>query len=332
MGLASIAVGCGAPPPPIAAAPEAPPPAVAPVPFASDRPAPIAAPAVASAPAPASPPAPADAVAVGLPYALGEGARESGAGVAELAELARWNHGGRGEGAPELPAPTGHPLPRVRVDVVAVRGPHAPRAIERVARAALWAKLIECYRPGAQRDGALRGKVTVVAKATRAGKLAAPRLASVTLRDPEVVRCFVARVAGLDVPPARAASTVTLSLQIAPGDEPLPPAADLILPGSGRLDPELARAAFAAAEPALVACFAASRAEDPGLWGRIAVRVHVAADGRVDEAFEAESRFPDPRVTACVLRAARGLVLPSPIGGDLRAIVPLRFGAPPRAD
>ena len=32
------------------------------------------------------------------------------------------------------------------------------------------------------------------------------------------------------------------------------------------------------------------------------------------------------------LRAARGLVLPSPIGGDLRAIVPLRFGAPPRAD
>jgi hypothetical protein len=216
------------------------------------------------------------------------------------------------------------------VDVVSVRGPHAPKGIERAARAALWAKLIECYRPGAQRDAALHGKVIVAAKATRAGKLVGPRVASATLRDGEVARCFQARVAGLDVPSARAASAVTLSLAIFPGDEPLPPAPDAIVPGPGRLDVDATRAALGGATPALAACFAAGRAEDPGLWGRLAVRVHVGADGRVDEAFEVESRFPDPRVTACVLRAARGLALPPPAGGDFRAILPLRFGEPPR--
>lgn len=277
----------------------------------------------------AAPAPPAPRLSIDRPYKVGEGAPVAGAGEAELAERRRWNEGGRGPLAREPDALPGHPLPRVIVDVVAVRGPHAARDVERAARAALWGKLIECYRPGAQRDGALRGKVTVVAKASRAGKLVGARLAGATLPDREVARCFAARVVGVDVPPARAASSVTLALQIAPGDAPLPPPASAVVPGPGTLEPEAARAAVLASMSSFEACYAAALADAPALWGRLAVRVHVAADGRVDEAFETESRFPDDGVTACVLRAARALALPAPTGGELRLVLPLRFGAPP---
>jgi hypothetical protein len=80
-----------------------------------------------------------------------------------------------------------------------------------------------------------------------------------------------------------------------------------------------------AAQPVLQACYEPALAYAPGLWGRLGVRFHVTDHGKTDEAFEVESRFPDERVTLCVLRAARKLSFPTPAGGDIRFVVPLRF-------
>ncbi len=49
----------------------------------------------------------------------------------------------------------------------------------------------------------------------------------------------------------------------------------------------------------------AALAYAPELWGRLGIRFHLTEKGALDEAFEAETRFPDERVTLCVLRAAR---------------------------
>jgi hypothetical protein len=53
--------------------------------------------------------------------------------------------------------------------------------------------------------------------------------------------------------------------------------------------------------------------------------LHVTPSGKVDEAFEVESRFPDESAARCVLREARALEFPPPQGGDVRIVVPLRF-------
>jgi hypothetical protein len=103
-----------------------------------------------------------------------------------------------------------------------------------------------------------------------------------------------------------------------------PPAA-LIVPGDGALAPEEIQAVIEAAQPTFEACYRAALEYAPELWGRLGIRFHITEKGKTDEAFEVESRFPDERVTLCVLRAARKIAFPAPAGGDMRFIVPLRF-------
>ena len=116
-----------------------------------------------------------------------------------------------------------------------------------------------------------------------------------------------------------------MELQIGHGDEPVPPPPAHVVPGEGEIPPEAIRAVVLGALPAFEACYRPALEYAPELWGRLGIRFHVSEDGKTDEAFEVESRFPDERVSLCVLRAARKLRFPAPVGGDLRFIVPLRF-------
>jgi hypothetical protein len=105
----------------------------------------------------------------------------------------------------------------------------------------------------------------------------------------------------------------------------VPPPAKLIVPGDGVLGPGEIGAVVEAARPAFEACYVAALDYAPELWGRLGVRFHVTEKGKTDEAFEVESQFPDERVMLCVLREARKLTFPTPVGGDIRFIVPMRF-------
>jgi hypothetical protein len=82
---------------------------------------------------------------------------------------------------------------------------------------------------------------------------------------------------------------------------------------------------------ALEACYRAAFAYAPGLWGRMILRFHLTEHGKLDEAFQVNRRFPDPRVSQCVEHAARKLSFPRPDGGEIRFVVPLRFSSD-RAD
>lgn len=262
-------------------------------------------------------------VEIDRPYKLGRLAAPRG--QAEAAERARWNAGGRGDPPAPPPPVEGHPLPRIIVDVVDVKGPLKAREVERIARRHLWIHVYSCYRLRAYKDPSLRGKTTVRLTVSRTGKVTAARATASTLSAPDVVSCLAQRAKSLSLPKARAGSTVVATMQVYPGDEPVEPPPSVLAPGPGELDPEVIAAVAAEALPAWRACYEAALATAPALWGRLAIRFHVTEHGAVDEAFEVESRFPDERMTRCVLRRARALTFPAPEGGDLRFVVPLRF-------
>ncbi|WP_437835427.1 AgmX/PglI C-terminal domain-containing protein [Sorangium sp. So ce1153] len=349
MAVALTACTAAAPPrasgpaaaPPRASGPSAPP-AVQPAPVRA------LAPAVASLdareppapPEPAAPPPVATAeggardaglrpsIEIEPPYKLGQ--HPAPRGQAEAAERDRWNAGGRGDPPAPPPAAEGHPLPRIIVDITKVKGPLKARDVERIARRHLWIHVYSCYRLRAYRDPSLHGKTTVRLTVSRAGKVTGARATASTLSAPDVVSCLAERARSLSLPRAKAGSTVVATLQVYPGDDPVEPPPSVLAPGPGELGPEAISAAAAEALPAWRSCYEAALAGAPELWGRLAIRFHVTDSGAVDEAFEVESRFPDERLTRCVLRRARSLTFPAPAGGDLRFVMPLRLSPDPQ--
>jgi hypothetical protein len=208
-----------------------------------------------------------------------------------------------------------------------VRGPLAAAEVQRILRKSFWIKAVECFGLGAYKDQSLRGTASLVIAVSAAGKVSAARVTNTTFADEDVNRCLAERAHAMALPKARAGSAVTVELHIGHGDEPVPPPPALIVPGDGELSPAAIRAVVEAALPSFEACYRPALEYAPELWGRLGIRFHVTEKGKTDEAFEVESRFPDERMSLCVLRAARKLVFPKPAGGDIRFIVPLRFRA-----
>jgi hypothetical protein len=274
-----------------------------------------------------SDPAPRVAITIEPPFRLDRRVvpADKAAFLADLRDRTRWNQGGLGTLAGPLPKVAGHPVPKVIVDVTHVAGPHPAADVQRILRKMFWSKVVECYGLGAYKDQKLRGKTTLKLRIARAGKVTASRVEGSNLNDPDVVACLADKIRAVDLPKARAGSQVTVEIQVGPGDEPMPPPPSLAIPGDGILPPEVLRGAIAAALPSFEACYRQALEYAPELWGRLGIRFHLTDRGKLDEAFEVESRFPDERVTLCVLRAARALSFPKPKGGEMRFIVPLRF-------
>jgi hypothetical protein len=332
---AVLLAGCAAPlpvpaPPPFAGAPPGPPAELgAPVAIAPPAPPPPAPAPTETAPPP-PPPAPRPVITLEPPFRLDRrvfpAKRE--AFLADLAERTRWNKGGMGTLTGPVPPVPGHPAPKVILDVVRARGPLGAAEAQRVLRRLFWGKAVECFGLGAYKVQSLRGAATIAFGVSASGKiLSGVRVTHSTFHDEDVDRCLTERLRGVPLPSARGSTGVTIELQIGHGDEPMPPPPSLVVPGEGELPAPAIRSVIEAALPAFEACYRPALAYAPELWGRLGIRFHVTEDGKTDEAFEVESRFPDERVTLCALRAARKLTFPKPDGGDLRFIVPLRFGS-----
>jgi hypothetical protein len=243
----------------------------------------------------------------------------------DILERRRWNDGGQGTLIREPPAPDGHPLPRVIIDVTRVRGAHRKDELQRELRRSMWIKVVDCYRLGAYLNQKLRGKTMVTAELSAKGKVTRARLTTTTLDDPHVAQCLPIALKALPLPKARSISTATVEIQIGAGDDPMPPPPSALTPGPGSLGPDAVLAVLTEAVPKLEACYRGALDYAPELWGRIAIRLHVTRSGQVDEAFQTESRFPDEGMLRCVLKQARTLAFPAPAGGDLRIVAPVRF-------
>lgn len=106
-----------------------------------------------------------------------------------------------------------HPEPRVIVDALSVRGPHERPAIERAARFG-WGKIVGCYNALGRRS---RGTVVIDLSVAGTGKVAGSRVKRSTF-EPALARCLARAMRRVAMPKARAASTATIEIQLAPGD------------------------------------------------------------------------------------------------------------------
>lgn len=112
-------------------------------------------------------------------------------------------------------ARTPHPEPRVIVNVVSVRGPHAPLEIQRAARLA-WGRIIRCYKAI---DNGAKGTTELELQVSKSGNVDQVRIGPSTLDNAELVRCLADTMKGVAMPRASAASTAHIEIRVAPGDK-----------------------------------------------------------------------------------------------------------------
>lgn len=277
-------------------------------------------------PPPPAPKGPRIVIHVEPPYKLGERPvpQDRASYQADLLDRRQWNTGGLGplEGAPPS---EGHPMPRVIIDVTGLTGPHDRAEVERLLRRNHWIRVIGCYRKGAYKNQALRGDASVTFAITRRGVIEAATLRSSTLDDEVVSACLAGELPRLTMPRARGPSKVTARIHVAPGDVPMPPPQDELVPGDGAIDRAQIHRVVSLAVPQLEICYRRALLYRPELWGRLVLRFHVTDKGKLDEVFEEESRFPEAPTLHCVLDQARELSFPRPTGGDVRFVVPIRL-------
>lgn len=327
--FALLLAACAAPPPPpVAPAPALP--APPPAPTATPTP-PVPAPAP-PAPAATAPPAPAQIgihLSLEPPFRLDQRVFPAAraAFLADLKDRTAWNTGGMGELTAEPPPVPGHPAPKVIIDVLRASGSLKAAEAQRVLRKGFWMTTVNCYALTAYKDQKLRGKAFIKLTVSARGKVTGARTTQSDFPDHDIPRCLEEHLRAFSLPGKKGRSTLSLEFQIGHGDEPVPPPHALVVPGEGTLSPEAIQAVIEAARPTFEACYRPALDYAPGLWGRLGIRFHVTEKGKVDEAFEAESQFPDERVKLCVLRAARTLTFPAPTGGDMRFIAPLRLSS-----
>jgi len=106
----------------------------------------------------------------------------------------------------------------VIVNVIDVRGPHAPLEVQRAARLA-WGRIIRCYK---SIDNGAKGQVGLELRVSKSGSVASAREGRSTIANPELVRCLIGSMTGLSMPRADADSTATIEIRLAPGDKVSP--------------------------------------------------------------------------------------------------------------
>ncbi len=268
-------------------------------------------------------------------------------------ELGRWNLGGSGDPEHLSNRATYHPGTRVVVEVSAPPGALPRRApLDRrtgrhqavlshtallaQARRRLYWPLRLCYEDAKRRHPKLGGgKLAGRARLLVSGRLSGVTLSSSKLDDPALLDCARARLAELrfSSPPPRRLE-LTVQLQLWPGDAPLPelgPPEGSQFSNPGQLAQRALTEVLTRAAPELEGCFAAGRARDPQLWGRLALRLEQAETGQLLRIQEQESRFPDRDVTRCLIARLQKLTFPAPTEGKLAWVAAWRLHPAPRS-
>ena len=286
------------------------------------------------------------------PFKLWERPRPKGAvnAAGEDEKLARWNVGGTGDPEFKSNKKSFHPGARVVVNTRLVRGylpKHAPydrrrgRYVNVLSLTSLLARSRSrgywpfrlCFEDGLRKDQKIHGKTELGLRIGGDGRVRRSRLLMTKLPDRDVATCLTEAAKKLPyLPPPRGRSIdVVLTVEMWPGDAPVvqtdaPKGAPEI---PGKLDANAVAQVLEAHRDALADCYRTGLEKDAGLWGRVQVRIEQDATGKVLDAREDESHFPDRGVSRCVVSTLRPAHFPKPDGGPLIFVVSVRFGAPP---
>lgn len=102
------------------------------------------------------------------------------------------------------------------------------------------------------------------------------------------------------------------------------PAADAVTP-DGRVAPEEVLRQATAKIPALRACYAEALKKDPGLGGKVIVRMHVEADGKVSSSRVTGGSIGDAALGKCLAQELGSMTLPAAPKGALEVLYPIEL-------
>jgi hypothetical protein len=243
--------------------------------------------------------------------------------------VATWNRGGlSAEPAQGPKGKPAHAAPRVKVDVMDVRGEVSEAEMQRAARLKSYWPFRICFEQGLRRTQKLHGTIKLRLTLGPSGRPSGVQQLGTELSDAAVVSCVVKSAMGLGLPaPSSGAPQITLDISLWPGDEP-------VSVKSGARGNEAAPAEAKAMIEQLRthgsdvrSCYAAGLGRHEGLWGRLALALHITS-GVVDDVNEVESHFPDTEVTACIRKVFLRATVPS-TERELTVVYPLRLGRAP---
>jgi hypothetical protein len=218
------------------------------------------------------------------------------------------------------------------------KGKGSTRALLQKLRAEHYWTARRCYDPRLRERADLAGRVViqmtqdgrgVVTRASARGGKGVPdrRKHRSTLQDAAVGACIAQRLVGASLPlPRKGGATSSFSVDLYPGDVPLPEPDTRLSPG--RIDLGAVDRAAGLLAPLLGACFSEASARRPGLWGRLALRLAISPEGRVTEAQEVDSTFPDAGAVRCARAALESAVFPGASGEGALVVLPVRWAPP----
>jgi hypothetical protein len=265
-------------------------------------------------------------------YFPGARARPKGSAVEVSLDdeiVATWNRGGLsaepGQGPKGKPV---HAAPRVKVDVIDVRGDVNEADMLRAARLKSYWPFRICFEQGLRRMQKLHGTIKLRLTLGPNGRPSGIQQLTTELSDPAVVSCVVKSAMGLGLPaPSSGAPQITLDISLWPGDEPVSVKSAMrgndAAPAESKAMIDQLRTHWSDVRN----CYAAGLGRHEGLWGRLALALHVTG-GVVDDVNEVESHFPDTEVTACVRKVFLRATVPS-TDRELTVVYPLRLGRAP---
>lgn len=239
--------------------------------------------------------------------------------------LGAWNQGGNGDATARANRAGFHPATRVILDTRVLSG---KRSLGRLSPAGVLAQTRNlgywpfrlCLEDGIRAGTDVRGKAVFRFSIDPRGRVSYVRRMrsefSASVTDCMRKATYGPRYA--PAPPRRA--DVELVAEVSAGDVPLPPRD----PAAPPFDERPISAPLDALTQRVAECYGQGLQRDSALWGRIALRLQLSAEGAVRDASELHSRFLDPDVTACTRAAALQLNLPEASTRDL--VVAFRLG------
>jgi hypothetical protein len=111
-------------------------------------------------------------------------------------------------------------------------------------------------------------------------------------------------------------------LRLVPGEAV--PAAEAVTP-DGRVAPEEVLRQATAKIPALRACYAEALKKEPGLGGKVIVRMHVEANGSVSSSRVTGGSIGDAALGSCLANELGSMSLPAASKGALEVVFPIEL-------
>ena len=233
-------------------------------------------------------------------------------------KLGRWNIGGNGDATYISNRRGYHPGTRVIVEILspnlkrgeAPKTPNIRHYLAEFRSRGYWPYRM-CFEATARDNPTKGGDTWIRVQFNAHGRGITSRLLKSNINRPQIAECLAraTHLISLQRLP-RIGANFTLAVRVLPGDAPLIPSSSIDFK-TIKVDPGKFTTAFLPTQIAIEACVRAGLDRDPKLWGRLALLMYLDNLGRVVQAVEHESHFPNSSVVKCSVDAARALWLPN---------------------